>query len=64
MDLKPAEDGDMRLHSGYRERNVAPLSELLSETPEAFPGRRVPAEEFPAALRPMEENVESDARVS
>ena len=54
----------MRLHSGYGERNVAPLSELLSETPEAFLGRRITAEEFLAALRPMEENVESDARVS
>jgi len=54
----------MRLHSGYGERNVAPRSEVLLKTPEAFPGRRVPADEFLAALRPMEESVESDARVS
>ena len=64
VDLDPEEHGDMWLHAGYGKRDVAPLSELLSETPEAFLGSWVPAEEFLAALRPDEEDGESGERAS
>lgn len=64
VDLDPEEHRDMWLHAGYGKRDVAPLSELLSETPEAFLGSWVPAEEFLAALRPDEEDGESGERAS